>query len=126
MKATFASIRTAWPDSEIRAAVWNAGAGIFKTFLNVTENDIKQSLDTNVIGAFAFARETILAFKEVECVLDFSPDIDLSTDCGRKGQMSSESVALLFSLGPRQQFAGTYGLQHSRQVNTGCALSVRA
>ncbi|KAG9050623.1 hypothetical protein FS837_003722 [Tulasnella sp. UAMH 9824] len=66
MKATFSSIRTAWPDSEIRAAVWNAGAGIFKTFLDVTENDIKQSLDTNVIGAFAFARETILAFKEVE------------------------------------------------------------
>ncbi|KAG8933270.1 hypothetical protein FRC01_010086 [Tulasnella sp. 417] len=66
MKATFSSIRKAWPDSEIRAAVWNAGAGIFKTFLNVTEDDIKQSLDTNVIGAFAFARETILAFKEVE------------------------------------------------------------
>ncbi|KAG8947924.1 hypothetical protein FRC04_010120 [Tulasnella sp. 424] len=66
MKATFSSIKQAWPDSEIRAALWNAGAGVFKNFLDVTEDDIKQSLDTNVVGAFAFARETILAFKEAE------------------------------------------------------------
>lgn len=72
MKATFSSIKQAWPDSEIRAALWNAGAGVFKNFLDVTEDDIKQSLDTNVIGAFAFARETILAFKETEYVLVFA------------------------------------------------------
>ncbi|KAG9012471.1 hypothetical protein FRB90_006707 [Tulasnella sp. 427] len=66
MKSTFGSIKQAWPDSEIRAALWNVGAGVFKNFLDVTEDDIKTSLNVNVLGAFAFARETILAFKDTE------------------------------------------------------------
>jgi len=66
VKTAFASIKQTWPDSEIRAAVWNAAAGTWKSFLDVTEEEIKTSLDTNVLGAFAFARESILAFKDLE------------------------------------------------------------
>lgn len=69
MKATFSCIKQAWPDSEIRAALWNVGPGVFKNFLDVTEDDIKTIVDTNIVGAFAFARETILAFKDTEWVL---------------------------------------------------------
>ena len=50
--------------SEFRVAVWNSGAGIFKTFLEVTEEDIQDSLQTNVTAAFAFSRRAILAFKD--------------------------------------------------------------
>ncbi|KAA1470914.1 short-chain dehydrogenase/reductase SDR [Dentipellis sp. KUC8613] len=63
MHDAFASIRTRWPSTPIRAALWNAGQGVFKPFLDVTEADIAASLETNVAAAFAFAREAVLAFK---------------------------------------------------------------
>lgn len=53
------------PDkSELRVAVWNAGNGVWKNFLNVTEQDIQTSLQVNVTAAFAFSRGAILAFKQ--------------------------------------------------------------
>jgi len=52
--------------SEIRAAVWNAGSGVWKPFLEITESDLKLIDETNVHAPFAFAREAILAFKENE------------------------------------------------------------
>jgi NAD(P)-dependent dehydrogenase (short-subunit alcohol dehydrogenase family) len=39
--------------------------GIFKGFLDITEQDIKDSLNASVVGAFAFSREAILAFKDL-------------------------------------------------------------
>ncbi|KAJ8481807.1 hypothetical protein ONZ51_g5737 [Trametes cubensis] len=48
---------------EIRAALWNTGAGVRKGFLDVTEEDLQVVLDANVNGAFAFAHEVIQAFK---------------------------------------------------------------
>ena len=52
--------------SEIRVAVWNAGSAPFKTFLDVTEEDLKLSLDTSVTAAFAFSRGAILNFQKNE------------------------------------------------------------
>ena len=53
------------PDkSELRVAVFNAGAGVWKGFLDVTEQDIEKSLQVNVTAAFAFSRGAILAFKQ--------------------------------------------------------------
>ncbi|KAG8900304.1 hypothetical protein FRB99_006124 [Tulasnella sp. 403] len=66
MPGVFSSIKSTWPDADIRAAVWNAGLGTWKSFLDVTEKDIRESLDINVVGAFAFARESILAFKDLD------------------------------------------------------------
>ncbi|THG96524.1 hypothetical protein EW026_g5326 [Hermanssonia centrifuga] len=50
--------------AEIRGAVWNAGAGVFKNFLDVSEEELQQSIDANITAAFAFSRGAILAFRE--------------------------------------------------------------
>ncbi|KAF5320165.1 hypothetical protein D9611_010381 [Ephemerocybe angulata] len=54
------------PEYEVRAAVWNAGHGVWKPFLDITPTDVQECLDTGVAAAFAFARHSILAFKENE------------------------------------------------------------
>ncbi|KAI0707205.1 short-chain dehydrogenase/reductase SDR [Earliella scabrosa] len=64
---TIAAHKWSTPDrSELRVALWNAGAGVFKTFLEVTEEDVATSLQDNVGAAFAFSRRAILAFKDNE------------------------------------------------------------
>ncbi|TFK32855.1 hypothetical protein BDQ12DRAFT_728268 [Crucibulum laeve] len=66
-------ISTAWnsirshysaPNYSIRAAIFNVAHGVWKPFLEVTPQDVEESLQTNVAAAFAFAREAILSFKE--------------------------------------------------------------
>lgn len=66
LHATFAQIRTHWPGAPIRVAVWNAGDAVWKPFLDITEADVKKTVDTSVVGAFAFAREAVLAFKDLD------------------------------------------------------------
>ncbi|GJF00411.1 NAD(P)-binding protein [Phanerochaete sordida] len=56
-----------WPTperAEVRVALWNAGSGVFKTFLNVTEEDLASALESNVTAPFAFSRQAVLAFRE--------------------------------------------------------------
>ncbi|RXW19136.1 hypothetical protein EST38_g6717 [Candolleomyces aberdarensis] len=66
--ATWAAIKQHFPkpEYEIRAAVWNAGQGVWKPFLEITPEEVQLSLDTGVAAAFAFARQSILSFKENE------------------------------------------------------------
>ncbi|OCH90382.1 short-chain dehydrogenase/reductase SDR [Obba rivulosa] len=52
--------------TELRAALFNAGAGVWKPFLDVTEADVALITETNVTAAFAFARQVLLAFKQNE------------------------------------------------------------
>ena len=52
--------------SEIRAALWNPSGGAFKTFLEVTEEEVNDSVQTNIVAAFAFSRQAILTFQENE------------------------------------------------------------
>ncbi|KZV82322.1 NAD(P)-binding protein [Exidia glandulosa HHB12029] len=66
LHATFAQIRAEWPGAPIRVAVWNAGDAVWKPFLDVTEEELRKTTDTNIIGSFAFAREAILSFKDLE------------------------------------------------------------
>jgi len=65
VKTTFQDIKKQWPDSEIRASLWNAGVTIFKGFLDVTEADVHTAVESTVVGAYAFARESVLAFKDL-------------------------------------------------------------
>lgn len=51
------------PEYIIRVAVFNAAHGVWKPFLDVTPQDVQDSLQTNVAAAFSFARGAILAFK---------------------------------------------------------------
>lgn len=62
----FHQIKEFWPDSELRVAVWNAGQFVWKPFLQLTDDDVEQALDTNVRAAFAFSRGSLLAFQENE------------------------------------------------------------
>ncbi|RPD59550.1 NAD-P-binding protein [Lentinus tigrinus ALCF2SS1-6] len=57
-----------WPSaepSEVRVALWNAGVQeVWKPFLEVSQEDIENTLQFNVAAAFGFARGAILAFKK--------------------------------------------------------------
>ena len=50
--------------AEVRVALWNAGSAAWKTFLNITEEDLRDSLEGNVVAPFAFSRQAILAFQK--------------------------------------------------------------
>ncbi|EJT99175.1 NADP-binding protein [Dacryopinax primogenitus] len=62
----FDAIKKHWPDEELRVAVWNAGYGVWKPFLEVTEEEVKESVQINIVAAAAFAQEAILAFQKLE------------------------------------------------------------
>ncbi|KAF9487410.1 hypothetical protein BDN71DRAFT_1436883 [Pleurotus eryngii] len=66
----FAAIRNKFPSPSadvngrlLRVAIFNAARGVFKPFLDVTHQDVRETLDVNVTTAFTFARESILDFK---------------------------------------------------------------
>jgi NAD(P)-dependent dehydrogenase (short-subunit alcohol dehydrogenase family) len=62
----FEDIKQFWKGGDIRASLFNVGAGVWKPFLDITPQDLARCLDDNVTAAFAFARESILAFKALE------------------------------------------------------------
>ncbi|KAI0042709.1 NAD-P-binding protein [Auriscalpium vulgare] len=64
VETAFSAIKKHWPDSEIRVALYNAGIGVWKPFLQITEEDIDKVTDSNVKGAFAFAKEAVSTFKD--------------------------------------------------------------
>ncbi|KAI0919540.1 hypothetical protein AcW1_003231 [Taiwanofungus camphoratus] len=68
--SVFQNIKTyQWASSEkpeIRVALWNAGAGVWKGFLDVTEQELQTVIDANIVAPFAFSRQVLLAFKENE------------------------------------------------------------
>ncbi|KIJ50892.1 hypothetical protein M422DRAFT_130801, partial [Sphaerobolus stellatus SS14] len=61
----FSAIKNQWKDSDIRVAFFNVAVLSRKPFLEITENDIDESMKTNIVARFAFARESILAFKDL-------------------------------------------------------------
>jgi len=64
--SAFDAIKKHWPGEELRVAVYNAGYGVWKPFLEVTEDEWKESAQTNIVAAAAFAREAILAFQQLQ------------------------------------------------------------
>ncbi|KAJ7604914.1 hypothetical protein FB45DRAFT_954708 [Roridomyces roridus] len=64
--STFSAIRSHFPASKysLRATLWNIGFAIEMPFLQVTPEEVQESLDTNVSAAFAFSHEAILQFKQ--------------------------------------------------------------
>ncbi|KAJ6632205.1 short-chain dehydrogenase/reductase SDR [Mycena sp. CBHHK59/15] len=68
LTAAFSSIQSRYPAPEyaITAAIYNAGHGVWKPFLDVTPQDIRESNTVNIEGSFAFARAAILAFQKNE------------------------------------------------------------
>ncbi|KAG7085395.1 hypothetical protein E1B28_002956 [Marasmius oreades] len=64
--SAFTKIRAhfAKPSYVIRAAVYNAGYGVWKPFLQITPEDVKATSEGNLEGPFAFSREALLDFTE--------------------------------------------------------------
>lgn len=60
----FAAIRSRFPAPEyaLRAALYNAWHGVWKPFFEVTQQDLAGSIQTNIEGSYAFAREVISSF----------------------------------------------------------------
>ena len=66
IQSAFKSIKTQWPTSPLRVALWNTSHGIWKPFLEITPEEVQETVNLNIIAAFAFAREVITAFKELD------------------------------------------------------------
>ncbi|KAF7333482.1 hypothetical protein MVEN_02364400 [Mycena venus] len=64
--AAFSSIEARFPSPEyaITAAIFNAGHGVWKPFLQVTPEDVRESSKVNIEASFAFSRAAILAFQK--------------------------------------------------------------
>ncbi|KAI0251609.1 NAD-P-binding protein [Lactifluus subvellereus] len=63
VQSAFRAVRGRWPHADVRVALFNAGFGVWKPFLQLTEEEVDRVADTNVKAAFAFAREAIGAFQ---------------------------------------------------------------
>lgn len=65
LTSAFSAIQQHWPSSThaLRVAVFNAGYGVWKPFLQITDEEVAEALDTNVRAAFAFSKLAITAFK---------------------------------------------------------------
>lgn len=64
------------PNYRIDTAVYNAGYGVWKPFLDITEEEVRLSFEV-VEGAFAFSHGALASFKEN----------DVSKDIGKRGTL---------------------------------------
>ncbi|KAF8874260.1 short-chain dehydrogenase/reductase SDR [Gymnopilus junonius] len=65
------------PEYTVRVALFNAAGFVWKPFLEITPEDVQNSLQNNVAAAFTFARGAIQAFKEN----------DIEEPSGKKGTL---------------------------------------
>ncbi|KAI0263656.1 NAD-P-binding protein [Gloeopeniophorella convolvens] len=61
--AAFDAARAHWPNGEIRVALFNVDASVWKPFLEITPEDIARATDANIGAAFAFAHGALRAFE---------------------------------------------------------------
>ncbi|KIJ63659.1 hypothetical protein HYDPIDRAFT_113163 [Hydnomerulius pinastri MD-312] len=89
IRSAFSSIRSKFPasTSPLRVAVFNAGYGVWKPFLQITDEEVRESLDTNVIAAFAFSKEVLLEFTK--------NDVEDASEGGKGG--SRKKGTLIFT-----------------------------
>ena len=66
IQSAFASIKYHFTNTPIRVAIWNVTYDARGSFLSLSPEDIQESANTNIVAAFAFSREAILAFKDAD------------------------------------------------------------
>ncbi|KAF8811369.1 short-chain dehydrogenase/reductase SDR [Phlegmacium glaucopus] len=68
IESTWHEIRNKFSSDKyvIAAAVWNTGHGVWKPFLDITPEEIRESLQVNIEAAFSFSRYAIKTFKDNE------------------------------------------------------------
>jgi len=62
----FQDIKSHWPSVPVRVALFNTGFTLWAPFLDITPEQVRESIDTNTVAGFAFAREAILQIKDQE------------------------------------------------------------
>ncbi|ORY63813.1 hypothetical protein BCR35DRAFT_308780 [Leucosporidium creatinivorum] len=62
IKSVFDRMKAFWPDGRLKTAVWNTGQWSNIPFLDIAENDIKLSVQINVVAATAFSQEAVRMF----------------------------------------------------------------
>ncbi|KAF8556614.1 NAD(P)-binding protein [Imleria badia] len=89
IRSAFSTIRTQFPvaTSPLRVAVFNAGYGVWKPFLDITEEEVRESLDVNVLAASTFSREVLLEFTK--------NDLEQASEGGKGG--SRKKGTLIFT-----------------------------
>ncbi|KZV76765.1 NAD-P-binding protein [Peniophora sp. CONT] len=97
MQSAFTAARSHWPDTPIRVAIFNAGVPIFKPFLDTSAEDFQSTVDTNVMTASSFARESILTFKGQE--LDEHGKRGTLLFTGASAALRGSPVTAAFSMG---------------------------
>jgi len=85
IKSAFGSLKSHWPTSPLRVALFNAGYGVWKPFLQVTEDEVRESIDTNIIAAFAFARAVLLEMTALE--LESPSEGGVAGDARKRGTL---------------------------------------
>lgn len=66
ISSAFQSIKKHWSDGTLRVAIWNVGAPVFKPFLDITVDDLEKITEGRVNGPFAFSKEAISIFRNLE------------------------------------------------------------
>ncbi|KAJ7722645.1 short-chain dehydrogenase/reductase SDR [Mycena maculata] len=97
---TFSDIRSQFPASQysLRAALFNVGYAVWKPFLEVTPEEVQESLSTNVAAAFSFSREAILQFKQ-NTVDAANPNRGTLIFTGATASMRGNTMTSAFSIG---------------------------
>ncbi|KDR71621.1 hypothetical protein GALMADRAFT_229580 [Galerina marginata CBS 339.88] len=103
--AAWSAIHAKFPKPEyiIRVALFNAGHGVWKNFLDVTPQDVQDVLQISVAAAFSFSRGAILAFK----------DNDIEQANGKKGALifTGATASLRGNVMTSAFAAGKFGLR---------------
>ncbi|KAK0439684.1 NAD(P)-binding protein, partial [Desarmillaria tabescens] len=61
INAAFSQIHSHYQGQAIHVALYNAGHGVWKPFLDITPEDVQAVTQTNIEGAFAFSKHIIQA-----------------------------------------------------------------
>jgi NAD(P)-dependent dehydrogenase (short-subunit alcohol dehydrogenase family) len=105
LESTWHEIRRNFSNDKyiIRAALWNAGYGIWKPFLDLTPEEIRESLHINIEAAFSFSRYAIKTFK----------DNEIDPDNGARGTLifTGATASIRGNVSTSAFAAGKFGLR---------------
>jgi len=111
IKSAFASLKSHWPTSPLRVALFNAAYGIWKPFLEVTEDELRESIDTNIVAAFAFARAALLEITKLD--LEAPNEGGVAGDARKRGTLifTGATAAIRGNVTTSAFAAGKFGVR---------------
>ncbi|EGN97567.1 hypothetical protein SERLA73DRAFT_75232 [Serpula lacrymans var. lacrymans S7.3] len=86
IKSAFTSLKAHFQNAPLRVALFNASFGVWKPFLEITEEEVQLSTETNIIASFAFARESLSIITK--------QDVELESEGGVAGGIRKKGTLL--------------------------------